>query len=77
MLVSRRPRASEGRLFEGNDATAGRGGVHGHRLPSSPGKLKRHSDGRVLENSVLGTAEAFEEVKSRNSKLAAVSMCIQ
>lgn len=75
ILVSRRPRPSESRLFDRDGPKSHKGiqGARGKRsgsheggeirLPSpAEGKLKWLPDGRVLERSILGTAEAFEEV---------------
>ncbi|CAM9581138.1 unnamed protein product [Ectocarpus fasciculatus] len=84
LLVARRPRASEGRLFEHETApprhAAAPGAMPGDRgvgggtyrdsggqFPSSMavGKLQWLPDGRVLDKSVLGTAEAFEEMDAQ------------
>lgn len=75
VLVARRPRPSEGRLFEKNSpqphaaVSVRRGrldGGSGDHLPSTAvGKLVWLPDGHVLEKSVLGTAAAFEEVPSK------------
>lgn len=66
LLVSRRPRPSEGRLFENTSHTVSLGadgsGRAGDLPAQSGGKLSRHPDGRVLERRILGTAAAFEEV---------------
>lgn len=66
LLVSRRPRPSEGRLFENNSHTVhlgADGSGNAGDLPAHSGRnLKRHPDGRVLERRILGTAAAFEEV---------------
>lgn len=70
VLVSRRPRPSEGRLFENNSishaislgAADGSGKAGGLPAQQFGGKLKWHPDGRVLQRSILGTAAAFEEV---------------
>lgn len=80
LLVSRRPRASEGKLFEDDPAPHHLAGVSGavapgggkrrgsnrpHMSSTVAGKLQWLPGGRVVDRSVLGTAAAFEEVESK------------
>lgn len=66
IMVSRRPRPSEGKLFDDvcpGGQQGGSGALDGTTGDSSPReKLRWSTDGRVHERSILGTADAFEEV---------------
>lgn len=65
LMVSRRPRLSEGRLFDNSPGSRGGkrvGVVEGSNNNPTFGNMRWSTDGRVLERSILGTAEAFEQV---------------
>lgn len=62
LLVSRQPRPSEGRLFDSDPSSiSGTGAPLISTEPNDEG-IGWHPDGRVIERSILGTAEAFHEV---------------
>lgn len=68
-MVSRRPRPSEERLFD-NAGPKGKGcGVIEGTNFSSGRNLRWGVDGRVVERSILGSADAFEEVSLRGNSL--------
>lgn len=65
IFVLRRPRTCERGLFENNDEICQiqtGDGSRGDGFPEGGGTLKWQPDGPILETSILGTAEAFEEV---------------
>lgn len=68
LMVSRRPRPSEGRLFDNADPGGkGDGAIEGTNF-SATGNLRWCANGRVLERSILGSADSFEEVGLRGSR---------